>query len=89
MDQIKSPVAKESFTPSVSNHHTTCPVLASIAHFNFISTWVSTMIVMQPKLSRRGKVLEKLMHMAVVRIASVILLHTRNSFAQNTITGTS
>lgn len=58
---------KESFTPTFSNHqHSSCPVLASIAHFNFISAWVSTMIVSQPKLSRRGKVLEKLMHVAVV-----------------------
>ncbi|KAG2184491.1 hypothetical protein INT43_000400 [Umbelopsis isabellina] len=73
MDQIKSPVAKEPYTPPVNNHHTTCPVLASIAHFNFISAWVSTMIVMQSKLSRRGKVLEKFMHMAVA-------LRNRNNY---------
>ncbi|KAH8556691.1 ras guanine nucleotide exchange factor domain-containing protein [Umbelopsis sp. PMI_123] len=73
LDQIKSPASKASFTPTFNPQHTSCPVLASIAHFNFISAWVSTIIVMQPKLSRRGKMLEKLMHVAVA-------LRNRNNY---------
>jgi hypothetical protein len=40
-------------------------VLASIAHFNFISAWVATMIVTQSRLSKRVALLEKFMLIAV------------------------
>ncbi|KAI9245386.1 ras guanine nucleotide exchange factor domain-containing protein [Phascolomyces articulosus] len=40
-------------------------VVASIAHFNFISAWVATIIVTQPKLNKRAGLLEKFMSIAV------------------------
>ncbi|KAI7855089.1 ras guanine nucleotide exchange factor domain-containing protein [Circinella umbellata] len=40
-------------------------VAASIAHFNFISAWVATIIVTQPKLNKRAGLLEKFMSIAV------------------------
>ncbi|KAL0094516.1 ras guanine nucleotide exchange factor domain-containing protein, partial [Phycomyces blakesleeanus] len=40
-------------------------VVASISHFNFISAWVATSIVAQPKLNKRAAVLEKFMSIAV------------------------
>ncbi|KAI8150045.1 ras guanine nucleotide exchange factor domain-containing protein [Fennellomyces sp. T-0311] len=40
-------------------------VVASIAHFNFISAWVATIIVTQPKLNKRAALLEKFMSIAV------------------------
>ncbi|KAI8374367.1 ras guanine nucleotide exchange factor domain-containing protein [Radiomyces spectabilis] len=41
------------------------PVLASIAHFNFISAWVAAMIVAQHKLARRAAVFERFLCIAV------------------------
>ncbi|CAO3651379.1 unnamed protein product [Cunninghamella echinulata] len=38
---------------------------ASISHFNFISAWVISMIVLQPKLKKRIALLEKFMVIAV------------------------
>ncbi|KAI8079218.1 ras guanine nucleotide exchange factor domain-containing protein [Thamnidium elegans] len=40
-------------------------VLASIAHFNFISAWVVTVIVTQSRLSKRVALLQKFMSIAV------------------------
>ncbi|KAI7870741.1 ras guanine nucleotide exchange factor domain-containing protein [Spinellus fusiger] len=40
-------------------------VVASISHFNFISAWVATSIVSQPKLNKRVALLEKFMFIAV------------------------
>ncbi|KAI8339177.1 ras guanine nucleotide exchange factor domain-containing protein [Chlamydoabsidia padenii] len=40
-------------------------LLASISHFNFISAWVISMVVMQPKLGKRVALLEKWMTIAV------------------------
>ena len=42
-------------------------VAASIAHFNFISAWVATIIVTQPRLNKRAGLLEKFMSIAVVK----------------------
>lgn len=39
--------------------------MASIAHFNFISAWVVTMIVTQSRLNKRVALLEKFMCVAV------------------------
>ncbi|CAO3624579.1 unnamed protein product [Mucor hiemalis] len=51
-----------SSTNSVNNNNT---VMASIAHFNFISAWVVTMIVTQSRLSKRVALLQKFMSIAV------------------------
>ncbi|KAL9560606.1 hypothetical protein PS6_000061 [Mucor atramentarius] len=51
-----------SFIESCSNN----AVTASIAHFNFISAWVVTMIITQTRLNKRVSVLEKFMSIAVV-----------------------
>ncbi|KAI7886138.1 ras GEF [Lichtheimia hyalospora FSU 10163] len=40
-------------------------VVASIAHFNFISAWVATMIVTQAKVNKRAALLQKFMSIAV------------------------
>ncbi|ORX55209.1 ras GEF [Hesseltinella vesiculosa] len=40
-------------------------LMASISHFNFISAWVITMLVTQPRLSKRVLLLEKFMMIAV------------------------
>lgn len=40
-------------------------VSASIAHFNFISAWVSTLIVSQPRTNKRAAVLLKFMSIAI------------------------
>ena len=50
-----------SFMSTSSNN----AVSASIAHFNFISAWVVTMIITQTRLSKRVAVLEKFMSIAV------------------------
>ncbi|KAF7726579.1 hypothetical protein EC973_008624 [Apophysomyces ossiformis] len=50
---------------SASHTSSTSVVAASISHFNFISGWVATMIVTQPKLSKRAAVLEKYLSIAV------------------------
>ncbi|KAK4521503.1 uncharacterized protein ATC70_012119 [Mucor velutinosus] len=50
-----------SFMESSSNN----AVTASIAHFNFISAWVVTMIITQTRLNKRVSVLEKFMSIAV------------------------
>ncbi|CAO3649811.1 unnamed protein product [Mucor fragilis] len=50
-----------SFMESCSNN----AVTASIAHFNFISAWVVTMIITQTRLNKRVSVLEKFMSIAV------------------------
>ncbi|TPX72779.1 hypothetical protein SpCBS45565_g00096 [Spizellomyces sp. 'palustris'] len=54
-------------------------VAASIGHFNFISAWVTTRILVQKKLKTRAKVLGKFMKIAQ---ASLIL---RNSNNYNTL----
>ncbi|KAI8097128.1 ras guanine nucleotide exchange factor domain-containing protein [Halteromyces radiatus] len=41
-------------------------LLASISHFNFISAWVISMMVSQPKFGKRVAILEKFMSIAVV-----------------------
>jgi hypothetical protein len=41
-------------------------LLASISHFNFISAWVISTVVMQPRLGKRVALLEKWMTIAVV-----------------------
>ncbi|KAI9265877.1 ras guanine nucleotide exchange factor domain-containing protein [Helicostylum pulchrum] len=51
-------------------------VLASIAHFNFISAWVVTVIVTQSRLSKRVALLQKFMSIAV---------HLRNLNNYNTL----
>ncbi|KAL9542105.1 hypothetical protein MBANPS3_008783 [Mucor bainieri] len=50
-----------SYMESSSNN----AVTASIAHFNFISAWVVTMIITQTRLNKRVSVLEKFMSIAV------------------------
>lgn len=47
-----------------SNNNST--VASSVAHFNFISAWVATMIVTQAKLQKRAALLEKFVSIAVV-----------------------
>ncbi|KAG0164949.1 hypothetical protein DFQ30_009167 [Apophysomyces sp. BC1015] len=51
--------------PSPPHSPPTSVVMASISHFNFISGWVATMIVTQPKLNKRAAVLEKCLSIAV------------------------
>lgn len=54
-----------------NNNNSSCTsnsaLQASISHFNFISAWVISMIVLQPKLKKRVALLEKFMVIAVVR----------------------
>lgn len=49
-------------------------VVASIAHFNFISAWVATMIVTQAKVNKRAALLQKFMSIAVVRVETCFFL---------------
>ncbi|CAO3652165.1 unnamed protein product [Cunninghamella blakesleeana] len=70
-DQIKkslmSSILKEDDDDEVKDLSNTCTsaLQASISHFNFISAWVISMIVLQPKLKKRVALLEKFMVIAV------------------------
>ncbi|GAA5812773.1 hypothetical protein MFLAVUS_006231 [Mucor flavus] len=46
-------------------HHNKNPVLASIEHFNFISAWISSLVVNQPLLERRVILFEICLQIAV------------------------
>jgi hypothetical protein len=48
------------------------PVARSIAHFNYVSAWVCTMILVQGKIKHRARMLEKFMSIAA------ILRHSNN-----------
>ncbi|KAI9013803.1 ras guanine nucleotide exchange factor domain-containing protein [Phycomyces nitens] len=56
---------KKTALPSPQQQIVPSAVVASISHFNFISAWVATSIVTQPKLNKRAAVLEKFMSIAV------------------------
>ena len=42
------------------------PVAKSIAHFNYISSWVGSMILIQTKAKQRARILEKFMNIAAI-----------------------
>lgn len=67
-------IKPRDFVRNIHPHAASAAVAASIAHFNFISAWVATLIVTQGKLTKRAALLEKFMSIAVVRIHTRVCL---------------
>ncbi|KAG1466035.1 hypothetical protein G6F55_000744 [Rhizopus delemar] len=67
--QIFSRIEDREFIRNMWNNGTNLTannmVSASIAHFNFISAWVATLIVSQPRTSKRASLLLKFMSIAI------------------------